>query len=72
MKTPDEIKKALEICSNGGLGDCDECPYGDSDDCWGCRSDLYEAALAYIKQLEYQLANAGKKVEQLEAQPPKE
>ena len=68
MKTLYEIKKALGICSNGGIWDCDVCPYGDSDDGWECRSDLYEGAAAYIQQLENQLADACENVEQLSAE----
>lgn len=71
MKSPEEIKRALEICSNGGIWDCDACPYGDSDDGFECRSDLYECAAAYIQQLEHHIGELTEKVAQLEAAQPK-
>lgn len=45
MKTPDDIKKALEMCAYEQR--CDNCPYGGVD----C-ADLETDALEYIKQLE--------------------
>ena len=47
MKKPDEIKKALEICT--GCGGCKNCPYPD-DECFG--DTVMRDALAYIQQLE--------------------
>lgn len=44
MKTPDEIKKALECCANDK---CEECPY-DASKCVCFEKD----ALEYIQQLE--------------------
>lgn len=48
MKTPDEIKKGLLICS-GGFGDCAECPYHQTP---AACMKLSENALEYIQQLE--------------------
>lgn len=47
MKTPAEIKKGLECCSQNDLQDCAGCPYGPTN-CAFKNAD----ALAYIKQLE--------------------
>lgn len=55
MKSPDDIKKALELC--GMLdGDCDNCPYDTAKIYCGDR--LQKDALAYINQLEQRLAQA--------------
>lgn len=55
MKTPDHIKKALELC--GMLdGDCDNCPYDTAKIYCGDR--LQKDALAYITDLEQRLAQA--------------
>lgn len=52
QKTPDEIKKGLELCYEDI--DCSECPY--LDECFGNDEDPFGAvmpdALAYIQQLE--------------------
>ena len=45
MKTPDEIKKGLEVCQ--GNTKCDQCPYGVA-----CIHALIPDALSYIQQLE--------------------
>ena len=45
MKTPEEIKKGLEIC---GGADCRGCPYDGTT----CDNELNNDALAYIQQLE--------------------
>lgn len=44
MKTPDEIKKALNADS------CSDCPYECLE--WCCSRELAADALSYIKQLE--------------------
>ena len=64
-KTPDEIKKGLECCSNSD-GTCEGCPYVDGE----CRAfeQLSADALAIIQQLEEHLREATKKIEQLEAE----
>lgn len=51
MKTPEDIKKALECCSDadGFDGDCIKCPYKGEQWC-GDKSKI--DALAYIQQLE--------------------
>lgn len=54
MKTPEEIKKGLEIC--GGY-DCRGCPYDGTtfdNELYKCDNELYNDALAYIQQLEAQ------------------
>ena len=56
MKTPDEIKKGLEICA--GFGGCAACPY-DEENLHSCVS-LEEDALAYIRELEARLVEANK------------
>lgn len=48
MKTPDEIKKALEFHKDAGS--CFDCPYDCFDFC--CSRELAADALAYIEQLE--------------------
>ena len=66
MKTPDEIKKGLEICSS--RGDCAKCPYPEGE----CFSDLVEKdAHGYILQLENHIGELTEKVTQLEAAQPK-
>ena len=53
MKTPDEIKKGLELC--GVLdGDCENCQYDDGRQLL-CFDQLKKDALAYIQQLENKL-----------------
>lgn len=55
MKTPDEIKKALEYCwknrSDIGVSVCNECPYLGKRT-GQCKVELGLDALAYIQQLE--------------------
>lgn len=58
MKTPEEIRKALECC--GYSGSCKTCAYFDEDG--KCVSILKIDALSYIRQLESQIADLGKKV----------
>lgn len=54
MKTPEVIKKGLEVC--GVLdGDCENCPYDDGLQIL-CVDRLRKDALAYILQLESRLA----------------
>lgn len=54
MKTPEEIKKAFECCSQ--MYGCRECPYGRER----CTVELATDTLAYIQQLEDQIASFGK------------
>ena len=65
MKTPEDIKKALECCSDadGFDGDCIKCPYKGEQWC-GDKSKI--DALAYIQQLENQIGELTKKVELLD------
>ena len=52
MKTPDEIKKGLEMCAIE-RGPCGCCPYR-RDNSSGCIPHKSSDALAYIQQLEAQ------------------
>ena len=71
MKTPDEIKKALRICSGKLLDYCDACNYCNwSSDC-ACNSRMCADALDYIQQLENHIGELTEKVAQLEAAQPK-
>ena len=71
MKTPDEIKKALRICSGKLLDYCDACNYCNwSSDCV-CNSRMCADALEYIQQLEHHIGELTEKVAQLEAAQPK-
>jgi len=58
MKTPEEIKNALNNC--GGSGGCKGCPYYVGVEL--CIGMIMDDALAYIQQLENQIADIGKKV----------
>ena len=63
MKSPDEIKKGLECCSNPD-GTCEGCPYVEGE----CRAfeQLSADALALIQQLEAQNAELSGKIGRLE------
>ena len=52
MKTPDEIKKALECCFNASQ--CGDCPYYPVS----CDRELVMDAREYIRQLEDRIAEA--------------
>ena len=66
MKTPDEIKKALRICSGKLLDYCDACNYCNwSSDC-ACNSRMCADALDYIQQLENHIGELTEKVTQFE------
>lgn len=52
-KTPEEIKKALYLCSESGCPDCNKCAYDGNEN---CLEDKSKEALAYIQQLESRLA----------------
>lgn len=66
MKTPDEIKKALEICADGN---CYECPYY-SPTGIKCLYELPADAMNYIQQLEDQFKAAVEHVKQLKSAQP--
>lgn len=53
MKTPEEIKKGLELCTSKCIINL-ACPYNEHGD--GCAIYLNKDALAYIQQLEYELS----------------
>lgn len=50
MKSPTEIKKALECCT--ARYQCSECPYKESDTGWGCMVKRNKDVLEYVRQLE--------------------
>lgn len=54
MRTPEEIKKGLEICTADES--CRGCPYDNGN----CDMQLERDALAYIQQLEQRLVEANK------------
>lgn len=56
MKTPEEIKKGLEICGDVKCHDCRGCPYDGTT----CDNELNNDALAYIQQLEQRLVEVNK------------
>ena len=63
MKTPDEIKKGLELCI-AGVYDCCHCSYhevGNGD----CVTDVKCDALAYIQQLEADNAQLNRCIENM-------
>ena len=72
MKTPEEIKKALECCA-ADYAPYGECPYRlEVEMCIGM---IARDALFYIRQLENQVADLGKKVPKwisVKEQPPKD
>ena len=60
MKTPDEIKKGLELCSNGDMRECLKCPYPIGFECF---ENPMKDALAYIHQLEEGIDRAAQLVQ---------
>ena len=58
MKTHEDIKKGLECCAADEP--CGECPYHPEVD--SCIGMIARDALSYIRQLENQVADLGKKV----------
>ena len=51
MKTPEEIKNALRMCSNWEKN-CEECPYKPMKRTLSCSSKVKRDSLTYIEQLE--------------------
>ena len=51
MKTPEEIKNALRVCSNWEKN-CEECPYKPMKRALSCSAEMKRDSLAYIDQLE--------------------
>lgn len=83
MKTPDEIKKGLEVCSNDTMLCYEKCPYFSSiSNGVDCAVEMKADALAYIQQLEERntwhegnekylasfMKDLSKQIEQLEAE----
>ena len=68
MRSPDEIKKGLELCYEDI--NCSECPY--VDDCFGDDETPFGVvmpdALALIQQLQAQNAEKDARIQQLEAE----
>ena len=53
MKTPEDIKKGLELCSaDYGNLNCNKCTYESDPYSASCITELEKDALAYIQQLE--------------------
>lgn len=73
MRTPEEIKKGLEICRGKCTGNKPHCPYDKYVN--GCEDALNRDALAYIQQLEARMEafadEALTYIQQLEAQQPR-
>ena len=51
MKTPEEIKNALRMCSNWEKN-CEECPYKPMKRAISCSAEMKRDSLTYIEQLE--------------------
>ena len=51
MKTPEEIKMALRMCSNWEKN-CEECPYKPMKRALSCSAEMKRDSLTYIEQLE--------------------
>lgn len=58
MRTPEEVKKGLEICRGKCTGNKPHCPYDKYVN--GCEDTLNKDALAYVQQLEQRLGEANK------------
>lgn len=73
MKTPEEIKKGLEICRGKCTGNKPHCPYDKYVN--GCEDTLNRDALAYIQQLEARMEAFADEaliyIQKLEAQQPR-
>ena len=66
QKTPDEIKKGLEICNMPpGYKDCKKCPYFEI---LACTTELRFDMLALIQQLQAENAEQADRIHQLEAE----
>ena len=51
MKTPEEIKNALRVCSTWEKN-CEECPYKPMKKAISCSAEMKRDSLTYIEQLE--------------------
>ena len=51
MKTPEEIKNSLRICSTWETN-CEECPYKNMKKAISCSAEMKRDSLTYIEQLE--------------------
>ena len=59
MKTPEEIKLAMDCCK---AGDCMSCPYLSNDNTLPCNVVLSMDVFKYIKQLEDHIRDLAKMV----------
>lgn len=69
MKTPEEIKKGLEVCTrdaNEMLRECEGCPYYIENNFLCGISNMQKDALAYIEQLEERIAKRDDYIQKLE------
>ena len=56
--TNDEIKKALECCSNQGISYCKDCPYANYGEFDCCNGKMYKDVLTLITEQEKSLQEA--------------
>ena len=61
MMTNEEIKKALECCSNPSINSCKDCPYNNNGEFSCCDGEMYKDALNLITEQE-------KEIERLKAE----
>ena len=53
--TKDEIKKALECCSNPSINSCKNCPYNNNGEFSCCDGEMYKDALNLITEQEKEI-----------------
>lgn len=53
--TKDEIKKALECCSNPSINSCKNCPYNNNGEFSCCDGEMYKDALNLIIEQEKEI-----------------
>lgn len=51
----DDIKKALECCSNPGINSCKDCPYNNNGEFSCCDGEMYKDALNLITEQENEI-----------------
>lgn len=55
MMTNEEIKKALECCSNPSINSCKDCPYNNNGEFSCCDGEMYKDALNLITEQEKEI-----------------
>lgn len=53
--TKDEIKKALECCSNSSINSCKNCPYNNNGEFSCCDGEMYKDSLNLITEQEQEI-----------------